>query len=165
MKKCVCSLLVYFLSSGTVSCIHPSHPTPFHPTPLHPTPPNPLISIMPTDLAQACEEDRDARAHELPGARLQDQRAPWHALDHRTLHQLRHRHDAEYGRARRSLGLPRGGTTVPAQLLRPLNPTTCGSTQKSSHIFILKWTFYVLFMSKHLVEICLPLDFLPGLSA
>lgn len=80
-------------------------------------PVTPLSPLSPTDVVEACETTGHSSEDVLRGACLQDQRAAWHPVHHRTLHQLRHRHGAQLRRACRALDQTRGSTALPAQLL------------------------------------------------
>ena len=81
------------------------------------TPPSRLCVSPVSDVAETSQAAGHSREDVLPGTGLQDGRAARHAVYHGPLHQLRHRHDAELGRALRALGAPRRGAALPAKCL------------------------------------------------
>lgn len=87
--------------------------------------------FLSSDVAEAHQASGHSRSDVLPVARLQDRRATRHAVHHRPLHQLRHRHDAQHGRVRRSLDQTGGGAPLSAQLLKKTFP--------GSRVFAIVW--------------------------
>jgi len=103
--------------------------------------------VLCSDMDDAMSSFGGADKPDVHGPGLQNERATWHAVDHRTFHQLRRRHADSVQPAGTALDRARRCLAVPAQQLR------LGSFQNVTHAppLLPSGRFFIVLRDRHVL--------------